>query len=219
MKKFSKLFLSCAAVAALTAAVATSAMAEEVALTGELTGTYYTADTADENAGKLVITPPSDMVEGEQATLLVYDAAAAATKVTSDSVVGIDQAADAAFTKNGLKNTVVVPEEGSKTYTVKLGYYVPNGKDGTSFTVKTGTLTLGESTADYGNVNGDNMIDYQDAIVVLDAEIGNVTLTAEQIVNADVVVDGVVDYQDAIDILNYEVGNDSNTAILRGEAQ
>ncbi len=161
MKKFSKLFLSCAAVAALTAAVATSAMAEEVALTGDVTGTYYTDGG---NAGKLVIDKPNDIDAGTQATLLVYEGAAA-TEVTADSVVGIDQAADAAFTKNGLKDKPQVPAEGNTQYTVKLGYYA----DGT-FTVKTGTLTLGELEGveiTIGNVNNDTDIDALDANAIL----------------------------------------------------
>lgn len=159
MKKFSKLFLSCAAVAALTAAVATAAMAEEVNVSGDVTGTY------DTETGKLAITAPTDMDADSQATLLVYDAAAAATEVTADSVVGIDQAADAAFTKNGLKDKPQVPAEGNTQYTVKLGYYA----DGT-FTVKTGTLTLGELEGveiTIGDINGDGNIRTNDATNVL----------------------------------------------------
>ena len=158
MKKFSKLFLSCAAVAALTAAVATSAMADTVDVTGDVTGTY------DTETGKLAITAPTDMDADSQATLLVYEGAAA-TEVTADSVVGIDQAADAAFTKNGLKDKPQVPAEGNTEYTVKLGYYA----DGT-FTVKTGTLTLGEVEGveiTIGNVNNDTDIDALDANAIL----------------------------------------------------
>ena len=42
MKKFTKLFLSCAAVAAVTAAVATTAMAAEI--TGDVEGTFNETD-------------------------------------------------------------------------------------------------------------------------------------------------------------------------------
>ena len=159
MKKFSKLFLSCAAVAALTAAVATSAMADTVDVTGDVTGTY------DTETGKLAITAPTDMDADSQATLLVYDAAAAATEVTAGSVVGIDQAANAAFAKNGLKDKPQVPADGNTQYTVKLGYYA----DG-AFTVKTGTLTLGEVEGVeivIGNVNNDTDIDALDANAIL----------------------------------------------------
>lgn len=45
MKKFSKLFLSCAAVAAVTAAVATSAMAA-----GEISAKYTPAETGATNS-------------------------------------------------------------------------------------------------------------------------------------------------------------------------
>lgn len=216
MKKFSKLFLSCAAVAALTAAVATSAMAEEVPLTGNVTGTYY---TDGENAGKLVIGKPNDIDAGTQATLLVYEAGADVTSVDFDEqVVGIDQAADAAFTKNGLKDKPQVPAEGNTQYTVKLGYYA----DG-NFQVKTGTLTLGEvegSEIKVGEVDGDGRVDSSDATCILyfDAgssevsEIGNVgkTITVSggnTTKVGEVDGDGRVDSSDATCILYYDAGS------------
>ena len=219
MKKFSKLFLSCAAVAALTAAVATSAMADTVALTGELTGTY------DTTAHKITFDSlPEDMDEGEQATFLVYEGAGNATEITDDSVVGIDQAADAAFTKNGLKNTVVVPEEGSKTYTVKLGYYA-----GGKFSFKTSTFTLGEvegSEIKVGEVDGDGRVDSSDATCILyfDAgssevsEIGNVgkTITVSggnTTKVGEVDGDGRVDSSDATCILYYDAGSEDTDEI------
>jgi len=70
MKKFSKLFLSCAAVAAVTAAVATSAMAA-----GEISA-EYSAETAD------------------QKTLLIVPSSVSLDKVTADDVVQIDQNAE-----------------------------------------------------------------------------------------------------------------------------
>ena len=75
MKKFSKLFLSCAAVAAVTAAVATSAMAA-----GEISA-EYSAETAS-----LKITT--------KYTLLIVPSSVSLDKVTADDVVQIDQNAE-----------------------------------------------------------------------------------------------------------------------------
>ena len=77
MKKFSKLFLSCAAVAAVTAAVATSAMAA-----GEISA-EYSAETAS-----LKITTK---YTADQKTLLIVPSSVSLDKVTADDVVQIDQ--------------------------------------------------------------------------------------------------------------------------------
>lgn len=80
MKKFSKLFLSCAAVAAVTAAVATSAMAA-----GEISA-EYSAETAS-----LKITTK---YTADQKTLLIVPSSVSLDKVTADDVVQIDQNAE-----------------------------------------------------------------------------------------------------------------------------
>lgn len=80
MKKFSKLFLSCAAVAAVTAAVATSAMAA-----GEISA-EYSAETAS-----LKITTK---YTADQKTLLIVPSSVSLDKVTADDVVQIDQDAE-----------------------------------------------------------------------------------------------------------------------------
>lgn len=200
MKKFSKLFLSCAAVAALTAAVATAAMAEEVNVSGDVTGTY------DTETGKLAITAPADMDADSQATLLVYDAAASATEVTADSVVGIDQAANAAFTKNGLKDKPQVPAEGNTEYTVKLGYYA----DGT-FTVKTGTLRLGSGGVLIGDVDLNGDIDLMDATGVVKHSAKLVLLEGDALLAADADQNNDVDLMDATCIVKYAVKSESGT--------
>ena len=85
MKKFSKLFLSCAAVAAVTAAVATSAMAA-----GEISATYT---AAGENAtAKLTI--DASGYTADQKTLLIVPSSVSLDKVTDGDVVQIDQNAE-----------------------------------------------------------------------------------------------------------------------------
>ena len=128
MKKFSKLFLSCAAVAAVTAAVATSAMAA-----GEISA-EYSAETAS-----LKITTK---YTADQKTLLIVPSSVSLDKVTADDVVQIDQNADIV--------DVVLPAN------LKDGKYtVYMGGDGqvysTNFKVGTGTdeeYIVGDSNSD-----------------------------------------------------------------------
>ena len=164
MKKFTKLFLSCAAVAAVTAAVATSAMAA-----GEITGgvTGVTGDVTVPETGAVTIT---NLSVGEtpdantQVTFLVFKGTAD-TDISADSVKGIDQGTAVQPTNNGLKSDVTVPESGQETYTVKVGYY----KDG-AFAVKSGTFKLGTPTGDdiiIGDVNDTEDVDSFDADAIL----------------------------------------------------
>ena len=128
MKKFSKLFLSCAAVAAVTAAVATSAMAA-VEISAE-----YSAETAS-----LKITTK---YTADQKTLLIVPSSVSLDKVTADDVVQIDQNAEIV--------DVALPAD------LKDGKYtVYMGGDGqvysTNFKVGTGTdeeYIVGDSNSD-----------------------------------------------------------------------
>lgn len=137
MKKFSKLFLSCAAVAAVTAAVATSAMAA-----GEISATYT---AAGENAtAKLTI--DASGYTADQKTLLVLKPGKTleTVKVSEGDVLQIDQ------------------QDGNDTITVALPkdladgkYTVYMGGDGqvysTNFKVGTGTdeeYIVGDSNSD-----------------------------------------------------------------------
>ena len=133
MKKFSKLFLSCAAVAAVTAAVATSAMAA-----GEISATYT---AAGENAtAKLTI--DASGYTADQKTLLIVPSSVSLDKVTDGDVVQIDQNAEIV--------DVVLPAD------LKDGKYtVYMGGDGqvysTNFKVGTGTdeeYIVGDSNSD-----------------------------------------------------------------------
>lgn len=140
MKKFSKLFLSCAAVAAVTAAVATSAMAA-----GEISATYT---AAGENAtAKLTI--DASGYTADQKTLLIVPSSVSLDKVTDGDVVQIDQNAEIV--------DVVLPAD------LKDGKYtVYMGGDGqvysTNFKVGTGTdeeYIVGDSNSDGKIITGD----------------------------------------------------------------
>ena len=120
MKKFTKLFLSCAAVAALTAAVATSAMAASV--TGDVTGTY------DEETAKLTV----DASENDVTILVVKGKNP--TQIAEADIFYIDQVEDGKFGEMGLKSGVT-----DGTYTVFVGSYVDD-----EFEVQYGTFTLGD---------------------------------------------------------------------------
>lgn len=138
MKKFSKLFLSCAAVAAVTAAVATSAMAA-----GEVSATYTPADATHETA---TLTIDASGYTAAQKTLLVLKPGKTleTVKVSEGDVLQIDQ------------------QDGNDTITVALPkdladgkYTVYMGGDGqvysTNFKVGTGTdeeYIVGDSNSD-----------------------------------------------------------------------
>ena len=104
MKKFSKLFLSCAAVAAVTAAVATSAMAA-----GEVTAKYK-APAAGATTASLEI---KSTYQATQKTLLILPKGVDLTNVPTDKVVQIDQDTDIV--------DVVLPADLDGTYTVYMG--------------------------------------------------------------------------------------------------
>ena len=164
MKKFSKLFLSCAAVAAVTAAVATSAMAA-----GEISA-EYSAETAS-----LKITTK---YTADQKTLLIVPSSVSLDKVTADDVVQIDQNAEIV--------DVALPAD------LKDGKYtVYMGGDGqvysTNFKVGTGT----DEEYIVGDSNSDGKIRTGDANAILwytvddKAVEGKSFNVGKKIVNAD----------------------------------
>lgn len=133
MKKFSKLFLSCAAVAAVTAAVATSAMAAGIS------ATYKAAEAGDSTA---TLTIDASGYTADQKTLLVVPSKVSLDKVSADDVVQIDQKAD-------IVNVALPADLADGTYTVYMG------GDGqvysTNFRVGTGTdeeFIVGDSNSD-----------------------------------------------------------------------
>lgn len=204
MKKFSKLFLSCAAVAAVTAAVATSAMAADSLGAIER--------TSGASADSISITLPETYAnESGQKTLLIL----AANYLNDDGTINtakvlqIDQDAftDQDADKAGVQ--VVVPikklveptadaDNDKGTYTVRMG--------GTSGKIYEGTFTVGQSDIKLGDVDGNGKIDSRDSLMVLEFDGGNRQLTDEQKQAADVTHNNVIDSRDALKIIEFDAG-------------
>lgn len=174
MKKFSKLFLSCAAVAAVTAAVATSAMAA-----GEISA-EYSAETAS-----LKITTK---YTADQKTLLIVPSSVSLDKVTADDVVQIDQNAE-------IVDVALPADLKDGKYTVYMGgdgqVYSTNFKVGNASSVLVGDTTQ------------DDSIDLDDATAVVKHYMEMNTLTGDALIAADANGDESVDLDDATCIVKY----------------
>lgn len=201
MKKFSKLFLSCAAVAAVTAAVATSAMAA-----GEISAKYTPAETGATTASLKIETK----YDADQKTLLIVPSSVSLDKVTADDVVQIDQNAE-------IVDVVLPAKLKDGTYTVYMG---GDGKiHETTFHVGAGEEIL------VGDVNQDplHMIDGKDAVLVLKHSVADpgdadyltgAKFQAAAQCNAlnDTIADGI----DATVILKYSVDSEDSDLATTG---
>lgn len=181
MKKFSKLFLSCAAVAAVTAAVATSAMAA-----GEVSATYTPAETGATTASLKITTKYT----ADQKTLLIVPSSVSLDKVTADDVVQIDQNAE-------IVDVVLPADLKDGTYTVYMG------GDGQ---VYSDTFRVGAGKVLIGDADQDGLVDGGDATTILKYNVGSVELVGDGQAAADADQDGFVDGGDATAILKYNVG-------------
>lgn len=181
MKKFSKLFLSCAAVAAVTAAVATSAMAA-----GEISAKYTPAETGATTASLKIETK----YDADQKTLLIVPSSVSLDKVTADDVVQIDQNAE-------IVDVVLPAKLKDGTYTVYMGGDGQVYSD--TFRVGAGKVLIGDADQ-YGFVDGG------DATTILKYNVGSVELVGDGQAAADADQDGFVDGGDATAILKYNVG-------------
>lgn len=181
MKKFSKLFLSCAAVAAVTAAVATSAMAA-----GEISAKYTPAETGATTASLKIETK----YDADQKTLLIVPSSVSLDKVTADDVVQIDQNAE-------IVDVVLPAKLKDGTYTVYMG------GDGQ---VYSDTFRVGAGKVFIGDADQDGFVDGGDATTILKYNVGSVELVGDGQAAADADQDGFVDGGDATAILKYNVG-------------
>lgn len=186
MKKFSKLFLSCAAVAAVTAAVATSAMAAGIS------ATYASADATHETA---TLTIDASGYTAAQKTLLVLKPGKTleTVKVSEGDVLQIDQ------------------QDGNDTITVALPkdladgkYTVYMGGDGqvysTNFKVGNASSVL------VGDVNQDTKINLSDATGVVQHAMKVKAITdADALIAADANDDSKINLSDATCIVKYSV--------------
>ena len=156
MKKFSKLFLSCAAVAAVTAAVATSAMAA-----GEISAKYTPAETGATTASLKIETK----YDADQKTLLIVPSSVSLDKVTADDVVQIDQNAE-------IVDVVLPAKLKDGTYTVYMG------GDGQ---VYSDTFRVGAGKVLIGDAAQDGFVDGGDATAILKYNVGVVDSSTEKI--------------------------------------
>ena len=184
MKKFSKLFLSCAAVAAVTAAVATSAMAA-----GEISA-EYSAETA-------TLTIDASGYTAAQKTLLVLKPGKTleTVKVSEGDVLQIDQ------------------QDGNDTITVALPkdladgkYTVYMGGDGQAYS--TNFKVGNASSVLVGDVNQDASITLGDATAIVRHKTGAAPITdADALIAADTNYDDSITLGDATCIVMYKIGN------------
>lgn len=184
MKKFSKLFLSCAAVAAVTAAVATSAMAAE-----EISATYTPAADGATTASLKITTNYT----ADQKTLLIVPSSVTLDKVSADDVVQIDQNAD-------IVDVVLPADLKDGTYTVYMGgdgqVYSTNFKVGNASSVLV------------GDVNQDASITLGDATAIVSHKTGAAPITdADALIAADTNYDDSITLGDATCIVMYKIGN------------
>lgn len=182
MKKFSKLFLSCAAVAAVTAAVATSAMAA-----GEVSATYTPAETGATTASLKITTKYT----ADQKTLLIVPSSVSLDKVTADDVVQIDQNAE-------IVDVALPADLKDGKYTVYMGgdgqVYSTNFKVGNASSVLV------------GDVNQDTKINLSDATgVVQHATKVKAITDADALIAADANDDSKINLSDATCIVKYSV--------------
>lgn len=187
MKKFSKLFLSCAAVAAVTAAVATSAMAAGIS------ATYAPADATHETA---TLTIDASGYTAAQKTLLVLKPGKTleTVKVSEGDVLQIDQ------------------QDGNDTITVALPkdladgkYTVYMGGDGQAYS---DTFRVGAGKVLIGDANQDASITLGDATAIVRHKTGAAPITdADALIAADTNYDDSITLGDATCIVMYKIGN------------
>ena len=190
MKKFSKLFLSCAAVAAVTAAVATSAMAAGIS------ATYAPADATHETA---TLTIDASGYTAAQKTLLVLKPGKTleTVKVSEGDVLQIDQ------------------QDGNDTITVALPKDLADGKYtvymGGDGQVYSDTFRVGAGKVLIGDANQDGYVEAADATAILKYNINEYTFKDNGEEAADANQDGYVEAADATAILKYNINKIDKT--------
>ena len=190
MKKFSKLFLSCAAVAAVTAAVATSAMAAGIS------ATYAPADATHETA---TLTIDASGYTAAQKTLLVLKPGKTleTVKVSEGDVLQIDQ------------------QDGNDTITVALPKDLADGKYtvymGGDGQVYSDTFRVGAGKVLIGDANQDGYVEAADATAILKYNINKYTFKDNGEEAADANQDGYVEAIDATAILKYNINKIDKT--------
>ena len=199
MKKFTKLFLSCTAVAAITAALSASAMAAEVDLKGSdgIVGTYDT----ETGVVSLTTLPNADDAIKTVLVLKPSEVSASDTGITvvAENIIGIDQTAE--LTEVKLDASKVNTE--NNNYTVLVG--------GSSGKVYTATFGAGGAGILIGDVTLDDDISLGDALEIVNHKVKGKELSADALKAADTTQDGDISLGDALEIVNHKVkGVDNN---------
>lgn len=186
MKKFTKLFLSLAAVSVVTAAVATSAMAAEKTLTAS-----YAVDEGGAT-GTVTITCAS---EDATKTLLVLKPGSDRTAVKATDILQIDQSANIATAK--LPALSADNEDDKGKYTVLMG--------GDSGDIYVGYFTIGASVL-VGDANLSGDITLGDATTIVLHKTNKKVITDETaLLAANCNDDDVITLGDATCIVSYKV--------------
>lgn len=195
MKKFTKLFLSCTAVAAITAALSASAMAAEVDLKGSdgIVGKYNT----ETGVVSLTTLPNADDAIKTVLVLKPSEVSASDTGITvvAENIIGIDQTAE--LTEVKLDASKVNTE--NNNYTVLVG--------GSSGKVYKATFGAGGAGILVGDADLTGEIDLDDATAIVNhaLEKEGKILTGDALIAADVDYSGGVDLDDATCIVKYSL--------------
>lgn len=194
MKKFTKLFLSCTAVAAITAALATSAMAADPVALKSSNGIEGTYDT-ETGVVSLTTLPNADDAIKTVLVLKPSEVSASDTGITvvAENIIGIDQTAE--LTEVKLDASKVNTE--NNNYTVLVG--------GSSGKVYTATFGAGGAGLLMGDVDFSEEVDLDDALAVIQHSVKLSPLTGDALLAGDVDETEKVDLDDALCIIRYSV--------------
>lgn len=145
--------------------------------------------------------------ENAQCLLLVLKGDAsgnAPTTPTADNIVYINQAEKGANGKASFTGTDAAYPKELRTGT----YYVYLVSGGKAFKAENYAAKFSyEQVWKIGDANGDGVVNIQDAVVILQYCVGNLSLNGSLKLAADANRDGVVNIQDAVIVLQYCVGN------------
>ena len=145
--------------------------------------------------------------ENAQCLLLVLKGDAsgnAPTTPTADNIVYINQAEKGANGKASFTGTDAAYPKELRTRT----YYVYLVSEGKAFKAENYAAKFSyDQVWKIGDANGDGVVNIQDAVVILQYCVGNLSLNGSLKLAADANRDGVVNIQDAVIVLQYCVGN------------
>lgn len=206
MKKFAKLFLSCAAVAAITAAVATSAMAADNL---PLSKVERTPAGASGTYDTVQITIPATYTDTVKTILILPENYLDSNgKVDADKIIYVNQG----MTVEDGKVTVPVKKFNDELEADQGKYLVLMGGD-TTTALYEGTFRVGSKGMVYGEVDGKvskNGPDTGDALAIIRYALGSKDLLTGDLLTA-AEVDGKVskngpDTGDALCVIRYALG-------------